>query len=137
MKETWKITNALLNKRSKSTNISSLIEGDTVIQARSDISNAMSNYYCSIVIELADDIDQLPNPLLLGDYLINESNNRMKFTEINEQHIMDIIVKLKTSKGFGNDNISSHLLKLALLYINKSLVYMFNKSLEKGEFLAL
>ena len=63
MKESWKLTNALLNKRSKSANISSLIEGDTVIQTRRDISNAMSNYYCSIGRELADNIGQSPNPL--------------------------------------------------------------------------
>ena len=36
-------------------------------------------------------------------------------------------------KKFGNDNISTYFLKLALPYINYSLVYMFNKSIEKGE----
>ena len=138
MKEILKLTNALLNKRTKSTNISSLIEEDTVIQGRRDISNTMNNYFCSIGRELADEMDQSPpNPLLLGNYVINESNKRMKFTKINEHHIRDAIIKMKTSKGFGNDDISSYFLKLALPYTNKSLVYMCNKSLEKGEFPAL
>ena len=42
--------------------------------------------------------------------------------------------KIKTSKGFGTDNISSYFLKLTSPSINSSLTYMFNKSLEKGEF---
>ena len=61
----------------------------------------------------------------------------MKFAKISEQNIRDAIDKTKTSKGFGNDNISSYFLKLALPYIIKSLACMFNKSLEKREFPAL
>ena len=61
----------------------------------------------------------------------------MKFTKINEQNIRDAIGKIKTSKGFGNDNISSYFLKLALPYIVNSLAYMFNKSLEDREFPSL
>ena len=45
--------------------------------------------------------------------------------------------KIKTSKAFGGGNISSYFLKLALPYINNSLVYIFNKSIERGEFPAL
>ena len=37
----------------------------------------------------------------------------MKFTKISEQHIRDAIDKTKTSKGFGNDNISSYFLNLS------------------------
>ena len=41
---------------------------------------------------------------------------------------------MKTPKGFGNDNVSNYFQKLALPYINCSLVCMHNKSTEKGEF---
>ena len=41
--------------------------------------------------------------------------------------------KIKTSKAFGSGNISSYFLKLALPYINNSLVYIFNKSIEREE----
>ena len=51
---------------------------------------------------------------LIGDYMINEGNKIMKFAKISEQHIRDTIDKTETSKGFGNDNISSYFLKLAL-----------------------
>ena len=137
MKETWKTTNALLNKRSKSTNITSLSVGDIEIHEKNEISNKMNDYFCTIGKELADKIDSSPNPLLVGNYRINEGNKTMKFTKINEQNIRDAIGKIKTSKGFGNDNISSYFLKLALPYIIKSLAYMFNKSLEDREFPSL
>ena len=58
----------------------------------------------------------------------------MKFTKISEQYIRDAIDKTKTSKGFGNHNISSYFLKLALTYIIKSLACMFNKFFETREF---
>ena len=54
---------------------------------------------------------------LIGDYTINESNKTMKFTKISEQHVRDGINRRKASKGFGNDNILSYFLKLALPYV--------------------
>ena len=43
MKETWKITNELFNKRSKSTNITSLKDGDVEIDGKREISNVMNS----------------------------------------------------------------------------------------------
>ena len=100
MKETWKLTNALLNKYTKSTNISSLIEGNTIIQGRRDISNTRNNCFCSIGRELADEVDQSLNPLLLYDYLINKFNKKVNFTEVNEQHIRDAFIKMKYLRAF-------------------------------------
>ena len=67
----------------------------------------MNAYFCTIGLKLTDEIDQSPNPLLVGDYLINEGNKTMIFTKISEQHTKDAIDKAKTSKAFGNNNISS------------------------------
>ena len=39
-----------------------------------------------------------------------------------------------TSKGFGTDNISSYFLKLAMSYIENSLAYILNKSIERSKF---
>ena len=66
--------------------------------------------------------------------MINGGNKTTKFTKISEQHIRDAIDKTISSKGFGNNNISSYFLKLALPYIINSLVCMFNNFLEKREF---
>ena len=42
----------------------------------------------------------------------------------------DVIGKIKTSKGFGTDNISSYFLELAMPYIENSLAYIYNTSLQ-------
>ena len=44
------------------------------------------------------------------------------------------IRKLKTSKSFGNDGIHSYFLKLTMILIEDSLVYLFNTSLETSQF---
>ena len=65
MKETWKTTNALFNKRCKSTNITSLKEGDIQVHEKREFSSTMNDYYvCTIGQELADEIDLSPNPSL-------------------------------------------------------------------------
>ena len=57
MKETWKITNELFNKRSKSTNITSLKDRDDDISGKRETSNTMNSYFCSVGEELAEKID--------------------------------------------------------------------------------
>ena len=94
----------------------------------------MNNYFCSVGDELADKIEESPNSLLRGDYIENARNLSFHFYKINDLHVRDAISKIKTSKVFRNDNISSYFLKLASSYINNSIVYMFNKSIEKGDF---
>ena len=71
MKETWKITNELLNKRRKSTNITFLKDEGIQIQGKREIPNTMNSYFCSVGEELTENIDETPNPLLSGDYMAN------------------------------------------------------------------
>ena len=91
MKETWKITNELLNKRSKSTKITFLKEGDVEIQGKREISNTMN--FCLMGEELAEMIDESFYPILRGNYTVNESNLSFLYHEINQQHIGDPIDK--------------------------------------------
>ena len=82
--------------------------------------------------ELAKNIDETPSPLLTGSYAINDSNASFEVKEMNITHIRDAISNIKTSKLFGTDIISSYFLKLALPFINNSLVYIFNTSMQAG-----
>ena len=92
----------------------------------------MNNFFCSIGKEPVDKIDPLPNPLLTGDYEINKDKTTFKFKTIED--IRAAFAKIKNSKGFGVDNISSYFLKIALPLIEKSLGLMFNTSLETSQF---
>ena len=97
MKETWKIANDLLKKRSKSTNINSLNDENIEIVDKRGISNAINTYFCSVGEELANKIEDCVNPLLNGMYAVNNCNTRFHFENIEDQHIRDAMTKIKIS----------------------------------------
>ena len=134
MKESWKAINELLSKRSKSSNTDCLKESGSETVQKEDISNAMNSFFCSVGKDLADKIDTAPNPLLSGDYEINKHKTIFHFRTIEVQEIRDAFATVKTAKSFGTDNISSYFLKLALPFIENSLVFLFNTSIETSCF---
>ena len=72
LKESWKTINHLPNKRSKTTNIKSLLgDNSNNIIDKQEMSKTMSSYFCSIGKDLANEIEERPNPLLIGQYFIN------------------------------------------------------------------
>jgi len=72
--------------------------------------------------------------MLTGIYAINKCSTKFHFNIIQDQHIRDAMAKIKTSKGFGNDNISGYFLNLALPIISKSLTCLFNMSISQCKF---
>ena len=134
MKESWKTINELLNKRSKSSNIDCLKESDSETVCKKEISNKMNSFFCSVGKDLADKIDPVSNPLLSGDYEVNPDKAEFHFRTIEVQEIRDAFAKVKTAKSFGTDNISSYFLKLALPFIENSLAFLFNTSIETSQF---
>ena len=120
MKESWKAMNELLNKRSKSSSIDCLKESGTETRNKKDVSNAMNNFFCTIGRDLADKIQLAANPLLSGEYVVNKDKAKFNFKTIELKDIRDAFAKVKTTKSFGVNNISSYFLKLALPYIENS-----------------
>ena len=84
--------------------------------------------------DLADKIDPVPNPLLSGDYEVNKNQAKFSFKTIGVQKIRAAFAKVKTAKSFGTDNISSYFLKLALPFIENSLAFLLNTSIETSQF---
>ena len=110
------------------------IRSGTETKNRKDVSNAMNNFFCTIGRELADEIQPASNPLLSGEYEVNKDKAKFHFTAIELKDIRDAFAKVKTAKSFGTDNISSYFMKLALPYIEKSLAFLFNTSIETSQF---
>ena len=82
MKETWKTTNLLLNKRSKTTNVSCLdVEGRNVTD-NNEIAQSMNDFFSNTGKKHSDDIPQQPNPLLSNEYNINEEGPRFQFKTV-------------------------------------------------------
>ena len=132
MKETWKTINQLFNNRS--TIIDLLRDHNKTISNKREISQSMTSFCCSIGKDLASNKEDGYDPLILCDYFKNSNAAIFTFKSIHAQQIREVIDKLKTSKSFGNDGTPSYFLKLAMPYIEDSLVYLFNASLETSQF---
>ena len=66
MKESWKTIYQLLDKRSKTTNIESLKDdkGNNIVD-KQEIAETMNKFFCSLGKDLAKNIKEKPNPLLV------------------------------------------------------------------------
>ena len=95
--------------------------------------NAIMQDFC-ICKDLADKISPVPNPLLSGDFEMNKTKAKFHFRTIEVQEIRDAFAKVKTATSFGTDDISSYFLKLALPFIENSLAFVFNTSIETSFF---
>ena len=91
--------------------------------------------FCSISKDLASNTEGGHDPLISCNCFLN--SNAAKFTpkSIHAEKIREAIRKLQTSNSFGDDDISSCFLKLAMLFIQDSLVYLCITSLETSQFL--
>lgn len=137
LKETWKTLNLLLNKRSKTTNVGSLNVDGEVISENSGIARSMNEFFCSVGSNLSVKIPQQPNPLLCGEYKINESTEQpteFKFHPVDITTINRALGKMKKSLGFGSDGIASNFLKIAFPVICNSICDIFNFSIFSGSF---
>ena len=83
---------------------------------------------------MADKIQPAANPLLSGEYEINKDKAKFHFKTIELKDIRDAFAKVKPAKSFGTDNISSYFMTLALPYIENSLAFLFNTSIETSQF---
>ena len=111
MKESWKTINLLFNKRSKSTNIDLLRDQDKTISNKGEISQSMNSFFCSIGKDLASNIEDGHDPLIFCDYFLNSDAAKFAFKSIHAEQIKEAIGKLKTSKSFSDDGISSYFLR--------------------------
>ena len=107
LKGTWETINKFVNKRSKTTNISSLtVDGNSVTDPVG-IANSMNQFFCNVGDELSKDIPDAENSLLLGEHTINPSSATFIFAPVVSEQVALAMNKIKTSHGFGLDEISS------------------------------
>ena len=99
IKETWKTINQLVNKRSKTTEISTIREGDRVISDPTEIADSMNQFFCSVGKDLTDKIPNEENPLLIGNYgERKEDVEKFAFVPVNPENVIKACKDFKTSK---------------------------------------
>ena len=79
----------------------------------------MNTFFCTIGRDLADKIQPAANPLLSGEYEVNKDKAKFQFKTIELKDIRDVFAKVKTTKSFGMDNISSYTPRSLLCHILK------------------
>ena len=92
-KETWKTINQLVNKRSKTTEILSLKNGEHTISKPQEIAETMNRFFCNVGKDLSESIPNKENP-----------------KPITTEEVIKACSKIKKSNGSGTDHISSHFL---------------------------
>ena len=90
----------------------------------------MNSFFCSI----GKDIEAAPNSPLNGHVDINNKSHIFRFRTINIEEIIEVVSNVKASKGFGIDHLSSYFIEQAIPYIENSLAFIFNTSIENSVF---
>ena len=88
-------------------------------------------------INLSVKIPLQPNPLLSGEYKINESTEQateFKFHPVYETTINRALGKVEKSLGFGSDGIASKFLNIAFPVVCNSICDIFNFSIYSSSF---
>ena len=134
LKEIWATINKLVNKRSKTTNITALeVDGQT-IDDPVGMANSMNHFFSNIGVKLCNDIPDTHNNLLNGDYDVNPTKATFLFIPIESEQVITAVRKFKTSQGHGLNEISTFFLKAGMPILAEPLAELFNLSLSTGVF---
>lgn len=130
-KDMWKTLKELISVKTKSSNISQLKMGDTIISDPQRIAEEMNSYFVQIGPHLSD---KIPKSSTSSSHYFEEKNCKFSFTKISERKVYDLLSSLSTAKATGLDGISSKILKIAAPVITSTLTFLFNKSIETSVF---
>ena len=131
IKQTWKMINNVLNKRSKKPpgSDSFLVNGTTVDDPR-HIAEHFNDFFTNIGPNLASKIpDSRLNPT---DFIEGDYPNSLFITPITKSELLKCIDGLSSNKSPGHDKLDSYLIKKTGTIIAGPLLKIFNLSLESG-----
>ena len=134
MKETWKILNSLINKKSKGKQISTEFNGDeSKITGDKTIANGFNNFFVNIGPSLAKRIPKCKDSLFT-QFLPDKVEDTMFLQPVTEEEIMQQVKNAKNKKSKDHDQFDMCLVKKIIPYIVKPLAHICNTSLKNGIF---
>ena len=134
MKETWKILNGLINKKSKGKQISTEFNGDeSTITGDKTIANGFNNFFVNIGPSLAKIIPKCKDSLFT-QFLPDKIEDTMFLQPVTEEDIMQQVNNAKNNKSKDHDQFDMCLVKKIIPYIVKPLAHICNTSLMNGIF---
>ena len=132
-KNTWKVLNDLMGKKSAVTEISELVtsSSENGLNKAKHIADHFNKHFTQIGPVLAANLPaSTTNP---EDYLKRHSTT-FQLSEIKSSRVLKPLLKLDVSKATGLDQISNKILKLAGSVICNQLTDVFNLSVKSGVF---
>lgn len=130
-KQLWKTVNDICNKKTSIKNINNIrSEYGVVLENKKDIANSFVKYYTQLGEKYANLINNPENYKEITPSL----QNSMQLYPTDTEEIKRIITSLKPNKSPGIDNIRAEVLKQIQNEIAEPLVYIINKSFNRGYF---
>ena len=133
MKKTWGMISDTLKRNCKSKSQAEFIYENHVIRDTEEISNYFNDYFINIARTLSQ---QIQPTHAFNNYLNNNSMLRFKFQPVDQNHISQLIDKLKNKASYGHDNtcISTKLIKSVQKVLTKPLTLLVYQMLNSGQF---
>ena len=130
-KKTCFVINSTFSRKKKCNESEQFIIGDKELKDPTVIANEFNKYFVNIGQSLAEKITPTHD---FNFYLKNRIDSQLRFTLVDEEHIVWIFNRLKNKSGYGCDNISNKLLKYAKTFLIKPLTLLINQTLSTGIF---
>ena len=130
----WRALRTLMPK-CKSQGIQALEINGKTVTSPIEIANSFNSFFINIGEKLANLIPRSNRTAI--DYLesfISRLSSNFSFTPIKIEETEKLLCNLPTNKATGLDNYQASLLKLAAIPIAPSLTWIFNHSLNTGQF---
>ena len=130
-KQTWKILNEVLNKRSSNRKISCNFKlGNKELTDPKSIAEQFCKYFSNIGPALANNISATSvshRSFLSGNFL-----ESLFLDSVSEQEVIEICKSLKSGTAVGYDNVSVDLVKQCAQLISSPLTHILNMSIVSG-----
>ena len=131
IKKTWLTINDTLNTKSKKGTCNEFVSNNQTITDPDEIAHRFNEYFINIGHSLSDQIRPMQS---YTQYLTNHTPSRFTLHQVNDDHIGNIIDKLKNKSSCGHDNISNKLIKQSKDVLVKPLTLLVNQMLSSGCF---
>ena len=127
----WQHIYTILNKNKKD-NKFNLEDHDGTVLDQKDVPDFINDFFTSIGAKLVNE-----NPKMKQDYnlpVINDNVELFQLQEVNMDQLMSLLKQIKIYKSSGIDNVSSRILKDALINLNEQLLFLINLSINNNRF---
>ena len=138
IRKTWKIVNEITGRKKGSNcqlpnSFFNANDRSKLIDTPLDISNGFNRFFNAIGPKLASEIDNSHLPLNNHrKYMKNTASNEFKFFPVSQSQVFQIVKNMEGKTSYGNDFVSSKLLKKAIPILLSPLTSLINISLETG-----